>query len=83
MPETLAYLDAGPDAPDARPEDVLDAITTLTAAGAAVHVRIRNRAVPVCDVRFTRAELRAMLDRCDALAAEDATVELPAVRGRE
>jgi hypothetical protein len=65
MPATRAYLDWE-----------LDALTTLTAKGATVHVRHRDTAEALCDVAFTREELSDMLARVDQMAACSETVRL-------
>jgi hypothetical protein len=57
----------------------LQAVCTVTASGLAVHVRELHTAEAVCDVRLSPAELRAVLERVDALAALEETVEMPAL----
>lgn len=41
----------------------------FTANGVGIDVRCRDDKTPICEVLITRAELREMLARCDALAA--------------
>ncbi len=62
-------------------EAALDALTVVTARGLYVHVRARDTATAVCDLSFTRAELRTLLDRADVLASLDDTAEHAALGG--
>jgi hypothetical protein len=61
MSVTLGYFDVE-----------LQTVTSESPDGITVQVQDEESGTPICETVFTRAELRELLDRCDALAEAQA-----------
>lgn len=68
MPDVQGYFDA----------DLSARVVVVSPDGVTVAVHLRDRPVPVCDLMISQSELRALLARCDQLAASE-----PAAAPRE